>query len=119
MGLMIRLLLAVLLACLSLSAPVNAVCSYESPSAQPCCCSAPVDVSCFQVEQPCCCAADRAPALPVQNQSKTLAAPIALSVPTISLAPIVFDQRASETRLSKPLHLASNKIYLLKRTLLI
>ena len=117
---MVRLLLALLLVFLSLSTPVSAACGIDTAGAQSCCCSAPPDhVTYFQLERMCCCAINPAPALAADSLIKTLAPQIALSVDSASLAPSVFVERARSVRLRQPFRLANNKIYLLKRSLLI
>jgi hypothetical protein len=120
MDVMVKFILALLLAFLTVSGPLHAQCYYENPAAESCCCARP-DVNCVQLSGSCCGTTGEAPALPAPNSAETPHAPVAaapqpwsLSVDQVSVVELAVDV---ENR--KPLHLASNKLYLLKRRLLI
>ncbi len=122
MGAMVRFFLALLLAIATVGTPARALCSYAEPAEMTCCCcSEPAE--CAQVVGSCCDMQDSSnPALP-QPTSQAAVNP---GVPLVSSAP-TFAYKVSSAAgvpsrcasLTKPLHLASNKIYLRHRALLI
>ncbi len=116
---MLRLLLALLFAFLPLTASANAACTNESPIADSCCCSPSADLDCVGLRSLCCDIADSAPAMPARSNNEIVPAPVIVSIPTIHLAPPTLVVAPDPATGSKPLHCATNKIYLLKRSLLI
>lgn len=119
MDTMVRMLIALLFAFLSFTAPVNADCSYDSPDTASCCCSASGDSNCVELRSICCDLTDPTPALPARSDSEFVPARVVFSLPTLTLAPPALAVAPELTVASAPANLANNKIYLLKRSLLI
>jgi hypothetical protein len=117
---MVRFFLALLLAMVAVTAPVQAACSYEAPAAVSCCCETVSDSACAELSGACCDLSQNSPALPAQQNDQNLV-PVGLSsgikIDT-AIAAIANSTRAFAAD-SKPIHLASNKIYLERRRLLI
>ncbi|MBX9670809.1 MAG: hypothetical protein K2X93_24625 [Candidatus Obscuribacterales bacterium] len=119
---MIRLFLALIISLMSVI-PAQAFCSVDSGPAPSCCCvSAPAPADCAEVSGTCCEMTTSEPVAPTSETSQSaLRTPAAVSTiipqmhdsvhPAPSVARLDLDRR--------PLHLASNKVYLLYRSFLI
>jgi hypothetical protein len=117
---MLRLLLAILLTLFTVAGPARALCAFDGAADEPAACCCVHDTDCAELSGNCCGTPVQPPAVPSQQQQQQFSAvalvnAILAAIPaaeaTVTLA-LPNTQR-------KPLHLASNKIYLLKRSLLI
>ena len=115
---MTRVFLALMFSFLSLVAPSSALCSFEQASESACCCVA--DTDCAVMTGTCCGLTDELPIGPPPVSGETMAGS-AVYVPQIVLAASAAVVRSIGWRKwqKTPLHLASNKLYLEKRSLLI
>jgi hypothetical protein len=116
---MLRLLLALLLTLFTLAAPAQALCAFDGAADEPAACCCVQDSDCAELSGNCCGSPIQPPAapsqLPHQFSAVALVAAILKPIPAAETAPILGLTGTQR----KPLHLASNKIYLFKRSLLI
>jgi hypothetical protein len=117
---MLKYLLALLLTFMTVSGPASALCTEADPVTESCCCTV-ADVDCVQLSGSCCGETESQPSAPAQqrndNWSSVPAVVAIVSLPSVASSAQELQPVATTT--SKPLHLASNKIYLRNRSLLI
>lgn len=118
---MIRFLLALLLAFVTVATPARALCSYENVQTEACCCSVAEASDCAELQGSCCTVDDPAPAAPAPVRTEVSQAPVLVLPAGGSVAMVAVDSVVAATEVADdgvPLHLASNKVYLLRRRLL-
>ncbi len=124
---MTNLFLALMVFFLAAISPASALCgiSTESKTEPSCCCAVAVDTTdeCLSLNDSCCSMSEQVPAAPASSDFRvTPSVPLAANARirtnfSRANAPSESAKLAHDT--SVPLHLASNKLYLAKRSLLI
>jgi hypothetical protein len=120
----LRMLFSLMLVIAINATATQPVCAYSSPAERmTCCCEQETFDEC-SITQGSCCSADQQQDTAVPNSVTTTVSPVSSGAEHVWLAindgANACDAAVAEIHaLSKPLHLASNKLYLRKRSLLI
>lgn len=117
---MLRFLLALILAFTTLALPAQAVCRDQASMEMGCCCAAE-SVDCAEIGDTCCGFAEQVPVAPQSTSVTVEPSPMASSHGSVGGNTAIKRRHnvAYAVSRTKPVHLACNKLYLKKRSLLI